>query len=523
MPTLTLLGLGPGAPELLTEQARTHLQTAPTLWLRTTVHPTVTALPPEAIARSFDALYEQAPSFEVVYREIARSVVEAAAQADLTYAVPGHPLVAEATTRAILPLARERGINVRVIAGLSFVEPVCTALERDPFEQGLQLLDALDLVPPHPKQPSDPKDRAWSEIQDAGPYIAPVTPFPVIETRPLLLSQLYHARIASDVKLTLLERYPAEHPITLVIRAGLPDEQVRSVPLHELDHQTDLDHLTAAFVPALEPHAAVRGIDALQWVIVRLLGPRGCPWDRQQTHASLRPFLLEETHEVLEAIDAGDPHALSEELGDLLLQIVLHGEMARQAGTFDWGDITTNITEKLIRRHPHVFGELAVSGSDEVLRNWDAIKRAEQAAQGKQRKSLLDGVPKGLAALAAAQQITVKAAKVDFDWPDRVGVWDKIEEELRELREVDPDDPASRAHLEEEFGDVLFALANLARWLDLDAETALRQANAKFRHRFARMEALATDTETDLASLDFEAKDRLWEQAKLNERDATGS
>lgn len=518
MPVLTLLGLGPGAPEQLTEQARTHLRAGPTLWLRTRIHPTVAALVELEAARSFDDLYETAPDFATIYDEIARTVVTEATTTDLTYAVPGHPLVAEATTRAIMRLAREHQIEVRVIAGLSFIEPVCTALEHDPFERGLQLLDALDLLPPPAEHPAEAKDRAWSEMQAIGSYAAPLVPFPLVPTQPTLLIQLYHRRVASEAKLTLLGHYPPDHPVTLVFHAGLPDQQVRTVALHELDHQSGLDHLTAAYLPPLAPHAAVRGLEGLQWVITRLLGPYGCPWDRQQTHASLRPFLLEETHEVLEALDGDDPHALSEELGDLLLQIVLHSEMGRQAGTFEWGDVTTAVTEKLIRRHPHVFGDLAVSGSDEVLRNWDAIKKQEQAAQGKVRKSLLDGVPKGLAALAAAQQITQKATKVDFDWPDRSGVWAKVEEELRELREVDPDDQLSRAHLEEEFGDLLFAMANLARWLDLDAETALRQANTKFRRRFARMEELAGASGTELAALDLIGKDRLWEQAKQDER-----
>ncbi len=520
MPTLTLLGLGPGTTELLTEQARAHLATNPVVWLRTRIHPTVAALPSLATARSFDTLYESAPDFATIYNTIAREILTYVAEADLTYAVPGHPLVAETTTRAIVPLARERGITVRLIAGLSFVEPVCNALQLDPFGHGLQLLDALDLVPPSAEQPKDAAARAWSELQNIGPYQPSLLPFPLVPTQPTLLSQLYNRRVASEAKLTLMGRYPADHPVSIVLHAGLPEEQVRIVPLHELDHQLDLDHLTAAYLPPLAPHASVRGIEGVQWVTAHLLGPNGCPWDRQQTPASLRQFLLEETYEVLEALDEGDPQALSEELGDLLLQILMHSELARQSGDFDFGDVTAQIAEKLIRRHPHVFGDLVVSGSADVLRNWDAIKQQEHAAQGKQRNSVLDGVPKGLPALATAQQLTHKAAKVDFDWPDLAGIWDKIEEELEELRAVDAHDPAQLDHLQEEFGDVLFSLANLARRLDLDGETALREANAKFRRRFVRIEVLAGQGGSDLKSLDLAAKDRLWEQAKHEERQA---
>ncbi len=520
MPTLTLLGLGPGDPDLLTLQAQRHLASGPTIWLRTRIHPTVAALPALAAAPSFDAEYEAAADFAQLYATISAAVIAAAQDGDLTYAVPGHPLVAEATSRAILAAADGAGITVRIIAGLSFLEPLCSALRLDPFAPGLQLLDALDLVPPPAAAPATPNDRAWSEMQGLGAYTAPVVPFPLIPTQPLLLSQLYGQRVASEAKLTLLQRYPAEHPVTLVLHAGLPDEQLRTVPLHELDHQRDLDHLTAAYLAPLPPHQDVQSIGGVHWVVARLLGPNGCPWDREQTHASLRRYLLEETHEVLEALDAEDWPALSDELGDLLLQILLHSEMGRQAGTFDLTDVTTNIAEKLIRRHPHVFGDIAVTGSDEVLRNWDAIKQAEQAAQGKARKGLLDGVSKGLAALAAAQQMTHKAARVGFEWPDIAGVWAKVEEEIAELRELDPADPAERAHVAEEFGDVLFVLANLARWLDLDAETALREANTKFRRRFAQMEALAAKQGLDFAALDLAAKDQLWEQTKRAERGA---
>lgn len=517
MPTLTLLGLGPGDPALLTAQALAHLAAAPRIWLRTAVHPTVAALPQLQAARSFDALYESAADFAAMYGQIAHEVVAAAQADDLTYAVPGHPLVAEATTRLILALAREQGVVVRIIAGLSFVEVVCSALLLDPFAPGLQLLDALDLLPPPVVAPADLKDAAWTEIQGLGPYQSLVVPFPLVPTQPVLLTQLYHRRVASEVKLTLLEQYPASHLITVVRHAGLPNQQITSVPLHELDHLT-LDHLSAAFVPALAPHAATRSVEGLQWVIMRLLGPNGCPWDREQTHQSLRRYLLEETYEALEALDADDLQAFSEELGDVLLQIVLHSEMGRQAGTFNWGDVVEQLTEKLIRRHPHVFGAVSVSGSDEVLRNWEAIKQTEHATQGKSRTSALDGVPPALPALSLAQQLTRKAAKVGFDWDARDGVWDKVAEELAELREVDPEAPAARAHLEEEFGDLLFALANLARWLELDAETALRQATGKFRRRFERIEALAALRGTALPSLDLKAMDALWEQVKREER-----
>jgi tetrapyrrole methylase family protein/MazG family protein len=512
MASLTILGLGPGSATLLTTEAAAHLAQIDRLVVRTSVHPTVAQLPEQIQIQSFDALYETASDFESIYRQIAEELVERAAGGEaLTYAVPGHPLVAEATTRHIRALAQTRDVPVRMIAGLSFVEPVCEALGLDPFEHGLQLVDALDLhAPADFPVATTPETRAWSELQSVGLYEPPIIPFPLRPTQPALIGQLYNRRAASQAKLALLTRYPAEHPVTLVSAAGVPGKtHTRSVALHELDHQLDLDHLTVAYLPPLPVHEDVRGISGIEWVVARLLGPAGCPWDREQTHHSLRPYLLEETHEVLEALDANDPAALSEELGDLLLQILMHSEMARQAGDFDFGDVTANIATKLIRRHPHVFGEIAVEDSAEVLRNWDAIKAQEHARKGAVRASRLDGIPISLPALAAAQKIGHKAAKVGFDWPDIDGVWAKIHEEIAEIQAAPP------AQRSEEFGDLLFVIARLASWLDVDAETALREANAKFRRRFAACERLADGR--DLQSFSPEALDDLWRWAKQEE------
>jgi tetrapyrrole methylase family protein/MazG family protein len=514
MAMLTILGLGPGDAHLLTAEAVAHLEEIAELWLRTHVHPTVQQLPRHLKRRSFDALYETASDWAVLYHQIAQTLVDRAAEGNpVTYAVPGHPLVAEVTTRHIKSLARERGIEVRIIAGLSFIEPVCELLDLDPADRGLQVIDALEFMT-EPKFPVtvEPAERAWSELQAVGPYVPPLLPFPVLPTKPVLVCQLYNRRIASALKLGLLARYPASHPVTIVGAAAVGG-QTRTciVELHALDHDLPLDHLSVAYVPPLPVHEDVRAIESLQWVVARLLGPAGCPWDREQTHRSLRPYLLEETHEVLEALDAEDPRVLSEELGDLLLQIVMHSEMARQAGDFDFGDVTAQVVAKLMRRHPHVFGDLVVRDSDAVLHNWEAIKAQERADKGASY-SVLDGVPSSLPALAAAQKIGDKVAKVGFDWPDLDGVWAKVQEEVEELRRAAPQ------QCSEEFGDLLFVLARLASWLGVDAESALREANAKFRRRFAACERLAEGCR--LQQLSPQQLDALWEQAKQEEQHA---
>jgi tetrapyrrole methylase family protein/MazG family protein len=532
MPTITILGLGPGDAALLTRAAWDLLQATDVLYLRTAIHPTVASLPARIELRPFDALYEAADDFSAIYDQIAAALIERAHGGEqVVYAVPGHPLIAEATTRRLLALAREHGVATRVVPGLSFIEPVCAALELDPLEHGLQLLDALDLIPSNEGQglrtenapdsvlSPQPSLLAWSEIQGIGPYAPPMLPFPLAPTRPALICQLYSRHVASHAKLSLMERYPAGHPITLVRAAGVAGaERVWRVPLHELDHQRDLDHLTCAYLPPLAPMADMRGPEGISYVVAWLLGPGGCPWDREQTHESLRPELLEEAHEVLEALDTGDMAALAEELGDLLLSILMHSEMARQAGDFDIGDVYEQIATKLIRRHPHVFGTASVAGSAEVLRNWDAIKQAERAEKGQARRETLDGIPAGLPALAAAQELTRKASVAGFDWADAQDCWNKLHEEIGEIQEVAHathlSDVARARRLEDEFGDLFLIAAKLARWLHVDAESALRMACGKFRRRFTYLEQRAQQQGHDLKAMSVAEKIALWEEAK---------
>ncbi|NTU83818.1 MAG: nucleoside triphosphate pyrophosphohydrolase [Chloroflexales bacterium] len=246
--------------------------------------------------------------------------------------------------------------------------------------------------------------------------------------------------------------------------------------------------------------------------MARLLGPGGCPWDVRQTHQSLRGALLEEAYEALEALDAGDMPALSEELGDILITIFAHSEMARQAGHFDLGDVFAQVVGKLIGRHPHVFGDVTVDGEGQVLRNWEQIKAAELAAKGRSRASALDGVPPGMPALVTAQKLGKKAARAGFNWAELPQVWAKLREELDELDEAAAaGDPA---HAAEELGDALFVLTRLADWLHLDAEMALRDANQKFRRRFTHVESAAAAQGRALKELSLDELLALWGAAK---------
>lgn len=481
---VVLLGLGPGEARLLTHEAWEWLRSIQELYVRTDQHPVVQELPAGVHVHSFDWLYRQGQSFDAVYTAIVEKVIELAHRPQgVTYAVPGHPLVAEATGPEILRRAQAEGLPIRVIEGLSFLEPTFTALGLDPFPR-LVLLDALELGTWH--VPSFPPDA------------------------PVLIAQIYDRMSASEVKLTLNAFYPDEHPVTLVHAAGTKQQQIEHLRLYEIDRSPHLGLMSALYVP---PLGEATSMEAFLEIVAHLRAPDGCPWDRQQTHKSLRSHLLEEAYEVLAAIDADDPQALQEELGDLLLQVALHAQIASEEGEFNFTDVVRGIHHKIVRRHPHVFGTLKVEGVEGVLRNWERLKQAEREANGQEERSLLAGVPLALPALTQAQELQDRAARVGFDWPEIAPVWEKVREELQEVLTA----PDERAR-EKELGDLLFAVVNLARWYKVDAESALRATNQRFRQRFAHIEQRAREMGRVLGEMTLAEMDALWEEAKHKEK-----
>jgi tetrapyrrole methylase family protein/MazG family protein len=258
----------------------------------------------------------------------------------------------------------------------------------------------------------------------------------------------------------------------------------------------------------------MRTFEGFRAIIARLRAPDGCPWDRAQTHASLKPYLLEEAYEAVAALDEGDPRRLCDELGDLLLEVFLHVQLAEEAQEFTLADVIYGIASKIVRRHPHVFGEEQADSAQEVMVRWEALKREERGPQG----SALSGVPLAMPALARTQMFLARAASVGFEWPQTEDVLDKLGEELKELAQAGEPD-----HKREELGDVLFLLVNLARYLDLDAEEALRQADRKFYQRFTTMEALAHEQGRSLADMPLAEQEALWGAAKERLRAETDS
>jgi tetrapyrrole methylase family protein/MazG family protein len=482
--SITIVGLGPGDPELLTRRAWRVLSEASEVYLRTARHPGIEALPPTTY-RNFDDLYDQAENFDTLYKRIAAQVVELGQRdTGVTYAVPGHPLMGETTVTHILKLAAEAHVPVTIVDGLSFLEPTLNAVGIDGLD-GLQIHDAIDLaVLHHP---------------------------PLNPDLPVILAQVYSHAIASDVKLTLANQYPDEHLVTLIHGAGTAQQALETVPLWRVDHSKQISHLTSLYVPPL-PRAG--SFERFQETIAHLRAPEGCPWDQKQTHLSLRQYLLEETYEALEAIDAEDSEALKEELGDVLLQIVLHSQIAVDDGEFRMADILEGINTKIIRRHPHVWGDVKVDDAEGVKANWETLKKQEKAAknpgEAETHTSILDGVPKTLPALLQAFNYRERAARVGFDWAKIEDVYDTLQEEITELKMARTD-----AETLEELGDVLFSVVNLAGWLKADPEMALRGTNRKFARRFGFVEQSAGDS---LKTMSLEDMDALWKQAKQAEK-----
>ena len=474
---ITVVGLGPGNGRFLTRTAWNMLSQAQNVYLRTARHPAVADLPENVTRHSFDHIYDSADSFETVYKTIVAELLQLAQQEDVIYAVPGHPFVGESTVTRLVAEAKATDVTVNIVAGLSFVEPCLTAVAQDGMD-GVQIFDAIEL----------------------SQYLYP----PVNPDFPLLLGQVYSRMLASELKLVLTAVYPDEHPVTLIHQAGDDDEAIEQVPLYAIDRSDAVSHLTSLFVPPLPQPSS---LNALAETVAILRSPDGCPWDQEQTPQSLRSGFLEEASEVLGAIDANDVDELREELGDVLYHLVMQTQIASEDEEFRLTDVIAGIDAKLKYRHPHVWGDWQVSNSAEVIENWEMLKAKEKADRS---DSLVDNIPEALPALARSQKLQGRVRKVGFDWPEINGVYEKVQEEIAELREA-----TTPEHRAEELGDLLFVVVNLANWLDLDAESALREANLKFSRRFRGVEKLAASRNLTLSDMTLDDLEALWQEVKM--------
>ncbi len=481
-PVVTVVGLGPAGGSLVLPAARELLGTetgAPALF-RTGRHPAAAELMNELRATgrdvvSFDSSYEEETSFEAVYASIVGAIVsEAADHGHVIYAVPGSPLVAERTVdllRALDPTRSPAGavstrreseagqrlpvpIELRIVPGLSFCDLAWARLGLDPVAAGVRLVDGLSF--------------GWQAAGERGP---------------LLVGQCWSNAVLSEVKLALDEPAEGQHAVILH-HLGLPDEIVEDVPWQEIDRTVKADHLTSLFVAEL---AAPVGCELLKLVETIAALRRLCPWDREQTHQSLIRHLLEETYEVIEAIEGlGDtpetaPAAVvahaEDELGDLLCQVIFHAGLAREEGLFDLADVARSNHEKLVARHPHVFADVKADTAGAVIRNWELIKEAERPGSG-----LLDGIPPALPALARAAKVEAKLSSAGLGWPA--------------ARDAEPGRDAEQAA-----GDGLLAMARELAHAGIDPESALRRSLGRLAERVREVEGAAALAGCDLRRL----------------------
>ncbi len=464
---ITITGLGPGDLDRVPRPVLALLLEAQTVIVRTIHHPAASQLAERRKVVACDDLYEDRETFEAVYSGIADRVSGAGEEGSVVYAVPGSPMVGEFAVKAIL----DRHPDAEVIPAESFVDAVLAEMSYDPLDRGLQILNGHDL------------------------------PDPLVLDKPTIIGHLDRPEILADVASVVSSVLPEEAAVTVLSGLGAADAVVESVPADVVDPKR-AGFRTSLFIDA-EPGGLVGAVR-----VMRLLREE-CPWDRSQTHLSLVKNLVEESYELIDAIERLDGEddwvgfaEVEDELGDVLLQVLFHEAIGRQGGYLDIDSVSEVMRQKLVRRHPHVFSDVVADTPEEVKANWDRIKAREQ---GGSSASTLDGVPEGMPALHRSAKIQNRAAKVGFDWDEASQVLPKIQEELGELEA----EIQSNGDVEGELGDLVFSIVNLARHLGVDVELALRSSTRRFEERFRIMEA-----EGPLEGLGIEELDRRWDQAK---------
>lgn len=483
MGQIFIVGLGPGSPDDLTLKAVNLMKNAERLYLRTKYHPTVNYLDEIGLSyKTFDEIYDAYPTFEEVYRKISDTIIGMAENNDVTYAVPGNPLVAEKSVQFILDKAHEIGIPVEVVPSVSFIDAVINALSIDPIE-GLKILDGIQLD----------KQKPDTSMHN-------------------LITQVYNRRVASDVKLKLMEYYDDECEVVLIRAAGVKgQERIERLPLYGIDKIDWVDYLTSLYIPPVSKKRRYDFEDLVD-IMDKLRNPGGCPWDREQTHESLKQYLIEECYEVLEAIDENDMEKLCEELGDVLLQVVFHARIAKERNIFDVYDVTDGITNKMISRHPHIFGEDVCDTAEDVLDNWEEIKKKEQ--KYKTITDTLKHIPKNLPALMRSIKVQDKAARIGFDWKDVEGALSKVNEEFMEFMDVYKSEDYGK--IVEELGDLLFAVVNVCRFENVMPEFALNKTTEKFINRFEYIEKSALKSGKSIKNMSLDEMNALWNEAKMH-------
>ena len=482
---IKIIGLGPGAESALTLGAIKALEEGKNIYFRTEKHPTVDYLRNKVQNfKTYDHYYESSENFDEVYKNIANDIINKyEVEGELVYAVPGHPLVAEKSVFNVIDLCDKKGIKYEIVPAVSFIDAMMDALKIDPIE-GLKVIDAFDIS---------------NQILDKR-----------IGT---IITQVYNNLIASEVKLRLLDYYNDDTEIYYVRAAGIVgEESIRKIPIYELDMQEDIDYLTSIYIPRDLKNK--KDFNDLVEIIDTLRGEDGCPWDMEQTHESIKNELLEEAYEVIDAINNDDIDSIIEELGDVLLHVVFHSSIGKDDGYFNIYDVISAICNKMIYRHPHVFGDKEVSSSEEVLKNWEEIKKTEKEFETITEE--MNSIAKALPSLIKAHKIQKKAARVGFDWDKVEDAADKVKEELNEVLDVYK--TGNKDKIKGEVGDLIFACVNISRMLEINEEEALNTTIKKFISRFSFIEEEALKVNKNLKDMTLEEMDKLWEESKKRER-----
>lgn len=484
MGKIYVVGLGPGNINSLTLGAVQRIMSGDRNFLRTENHPTIEYFKEKDIQyKTYDYLYDREDSFDMVYKNIVNElIIESSKGEDINYFIPGNPMVAEKTVEMLL---EKESLDIEIVSGMSFIEPMIELVGRDPIN-GLKIVDGT----------------IFNALM-------------VDINCDIIITQVYNYRILSEIKIILAEIYGDEYEIYLIHGAGIEEKEKKYlIPIYELDRKPDVDVLTSIYIPKMEKiNKKVFDLNDILGIMLLLRSEDGCPWDMEQTHESIRDSVIEEAYEVVDAIDRKDMDGLVEELGDLLLQVIFHSQIGFEEGEFSLYDVTSALGNKLIYRHPHVFSEIKVEKPGEVVYNWDMLKYEKRDIF-----SFTDKLKdiKGLPSLMTSFKIQNQAAKIGFDWDNIEGPLGKVIEEHGELLEAMEKFGGGTERTEEELGDLIFAIVNLSRFLDINPEVALNRTINKFIQRFEFIEEKLKEMGKSLEDSTLEEMDSLWNQAKIN-------
>ncbi|MFA9422026.1 MAG: nucleoside triphosphate pyrophosphohydrolase [Sedimentibacter sp.] len=476
MNTIQIIGLGAGSIDDLTIRAHKALNEGIPTYARTERHPIIQELRKNINITTFDDYFEKYESFDEVYEKIKESIIESSKKHKIiNYCTAGSPYYGDLVTKKLINEYKDE-INIIIIDGISFLDK-CIKLSGFSDYKNIGILDCLE----------------------ADEFSFDVDYFNVI-------TQVYDLEIASQLKLKLMEIYPDDASVLII---DVLEENIKKIPLYLLDQEKKYGFSTYFCILPIEiSKKTVYNVNNLCRIVKILRGPDGCPWDKKQTHNSIRQCVIEEAYEVVDAIDNDDTDNLVEELGDLLFQVIFHSELGSEDGYFNINDVVSNLCNKMYSRHPHVFGEMKADNIDEALQNWESSKQKEKNLST--YTDNLKNVPKALSTLSRSYKIQKRAAEVGFDWPDEKGAISKIKEELFEfIEEFNKNDLEK---MEEEFGDLLFSLVNFARFMKINPDVALNRTINKFINRFEYIENNSTK---DLKEMTLKEMDELWEKSKF--------